>query len=120
MSPDRAADPGVEVTIYIASATDYQSELLRRAACLRGLVEDQASAPDVRIVFDQDETLVNWDNQRLIEYTREAGCRDTMRYQHKQSHSDPLLAFPDAIAWCWAKGGSWRTLVAPIVTAREV
>lgn len=114
------AASGVEATVYIASAANYRTELPRRAACLRALVEDQAGADDVRMVIDEDEGLVSWDNQRLIDYTRQAACRETMRYQHKQSHADLLLAFPDAIAWCWAKGGSWRAIVEPIVTVREV
>lgn len=27
-----------------------------------------------------------------------------------------LLAVPDAIAWCWAKGGQWRDRVQLLVT----
>lgn len=111
---------GVEATVYVASATTYRTELPRRAACLRALVEDQSAGDDVRVVLDQDESLISWDNQRLIEYTRAADCRESLHYQHKPSHSDALLAFPDAIAWCWAKGASWRTLVEPIVTVRDV
>jgi len=28
-----------------------------------------------------------------------------------------MLAIPDVIAWCWARGGDWRHRIAPIVTA---
>jgi hypothetical protein len=32
-----------------------------------------------------------------------------------------LLAIPDAIAWCWAKGGDWRRRIESVVTdVREV
>jgi len=34
------------------------------------------------LVLEQDDTLLSWDNQRLIEFTRETGCRDTLRYEH--------------------------------------
>ena len=61
--------------------------------------------------------MVKFDNQKLIEYTRAADCRDTLRYEHQRSHAEALLAVPDAIAWCWAKGGAWRTLIGPAVTA---
>ena len=61
-------------------------------------------------------TMVKFDNQKLIEYTRAAGCRDTLHYEHKRPHADALLAIPDAIAWCWAKGGHWRKLINPAVT----
>lgn len=50
---------------------------------------------------------LSWDNQRLIEFIREAGCRDTLRYERRRVASELLLAVPDAIAWCWAKGGDW-------------
>jgi hypothetical protein len=51
----------------------------------------------------------------------EAGCRETLRYAHRRAASELLLAVPDAIAWCWAKGGHWRRRVERIVTdVREV
>ncbi|MCB1288835.1 MAG: hypothetical protein KDB47_14275 [Mycobacterium sp.] len=110
---------GVEATIYCAGA-EYRNERERRSACLRALIDDHASL-NAHIVLDEDETMVRFDNQKLIEYTRAAGCRDTLRYEHKRSHTDALLAIPDAIAWCWAKGGEWRKLIQPAITAtREV
>jgi hypothetical protein len=26
-----------------------------------------------------------------------------------------MLAVPDAIAWCWAKGGVWKARIRPVV-----
>ena len=109
-------DAGVQATVYRAGP-QHRNERERRSACLKALVQDHASASTVRLVFDEDETMVSFDNQRMIEYTRAAGCRQTLSYEHKQSHADALLAIPDAIAWCWAKGGTWRKLIAPAVVA---
>lgn len=110
---------GVEATIYCAGA-EYRNERERRSACLRALIDDHASF-NAHIVLDEDETMVRFDNQKLVEYTRAAGCRDILRYEHKRSHTEALLAIPDAIAWCWAKGGEWRKLIQPTITAtREV
>jgi len=39
------------------------------------------------LVLEQDDTLLSWDNQRLIEFTRAAGCRDTLRYEHRSRRS---------------------------------
>lgn len=73
------------------------------------------------LVLEQDDTLLSWDNQRLIEFTREARCQDTLCYEHRRAASELLLAAPDAVAWCWAKGGDWRRRIEPIVTdVREV
>jgi hypothetical protein len=111
---------GVTATIYDAGRR-YRNERERRAACLRSLITDAARRGDAMLVLEQDDTLLGWDNQRLIEFTREAGCRDTLRYEHRRAASELLLAVPDAVAWCWAKGGDWRRRVEPIVTdVREV
>ncbi len=111
---------GVTATIYDAGRR-YRNERERRAACLRALIIDVARRGDAMLVLEQDDTLLSWDNQRLIEFTREAGCRDTLRYEHRRAANELLLAMPDAIAWCWAKGGDWRRRVEPVVAdVREV
>ena len=110
----------VRATIYDAGR-HYRNERERRAACLRAIVEDAAAAGHAMLVLEQDDSLLSWDNQHLIEYTRAAGCRDTLRYEHRRASADLALAIPDAIAWCWAKGGDWRRRIEPIVTdVREV
>jgi hypothetical protein len=55
------------------------------------------------------------DNQRLIEITREVGCRDILGYDDRRAATEVLLAIPDAVAR-WAKGGEWRRRIAPFVT----
>jgi hypothetical protein len=111
---------GVTATIYDAGLR-HRNERERRAACLHALVFDAAQRGDAMLVLEQDDTLLSWDNQRLIEFTREAGCRETLRYEHRRAASELLLAVPDAIAWCWAKGGDWRRRIEPVVTdVREV
>ena len=61
---------GVEAVIYDAGRR-YRTEPEGRAECLRGLVEDAATAPGhTRLVIEQDDSLVSWDSQRLIELSR--------------------------------------------------
>ena len=111
---------GVTASVY-DTGRRYRNERERRAACINALVVDAAAHGHQMLVFEQDDTLLSWDNQRLIENTRDAGCRDTLRWQHRRAASEPLLAIPDAIAWCWAKGGDWRRRVEAVVTdVREV
>lgn len=112
---------GIAATVYRAGSPLLRTEKDRRAACLRALIADHATAPATHIVFDQDDTLLSFDNQRLIEYTRATGCRQRLRYEHKHAHPDVLLGIPDAIAWCWAKGGPWRQLIAPtVINVRDI
>lgn len=80
-------------------------------------MNDAAARAHPVLVLEQDDLLLSWDNQHLIEFTRAAGCRDTLRYQHRRATEERLLAIPDAIAWCWAKGGHWRRRIQPVVIA---
>ncbi len=105
---------GVHATVYDAGRR-YRTERDRRAACLQALVDDVARRRDTTLVLEQDDSLVRWDNQRLIELTRAAGCSETLRYEHRRTAAEQLLAVPDAIAWCWARGGDWRRRIEPVV-----
>ncbi len=111
---------GVQATVYDAGRR-YRNERDRRAACLRGVVEDAASAGHAMLVLEQDDSLIRWDNQHLTEFTRFFGCRDTLRYEHRRASAELALAVPDAIAWCWAKGGDWRRRIEPaVIDVRQV
>ncbi|GGR66143.1 hypothetical protein GCM10010169_07020 [Micromonospora fulviviridis] len=46
---------------------------------------------------------------------------DSLRCEHLRAYEECLLAIPDALAWCWARGGPWRSAVRGLVTeVREV
>ena len=108
-------DAGVEVVIYDAGRR-YSTQRRAREECLRAVVTDAAAeAGETRLVREQDDSLVRWDAQRLIELARAAGCRDRLRYDHLRASEEQLLAVPDAVAWCWARGGQWRRRVDPVV-----
>ncbi len=72
-----------------------------------------AEAGETRLVLEQDDSLVQWDAQRFIELARAAGCRERLRYDHLRASAEQLLAVPDAVVWCWARGGEWRRRVDP-------
>lgn len=112
-------ETGVQATIYDAGR-HRRSELDARAACLEALVLDAVTVGASMLVLELDDSLRRWDNQRLIEIIRQTGCRDILRYEHRRAATDELLAIPDAIAWCWAKGGAWRRRIEPVVTAIRV
>jgi len=110
---------GVTATVYDAGQR-YRDELDARAACLRGLVEDAAGRGDTLLVIEQDDSLLDWDRRQLYALAREARL-PLLRYEHRRASAEQLLAIPDAIAWCWAKGGHWCRRIQPAVTTvREV
>jgi hypothetical protein len=109
------ATSGIRAVVYDAGRR-YRTERDRRAACLQAVVTDLAAAGSTTLVLERDDTLLSWDDQRLIEFTRAGGCRDTLRYEHRTAATEQLLALPDAIAWCWATGDDWRRRIETVVT----
>ena len=70
---------------------------------------------DTRLVIEQDDSLVSYDNQQLIEAARATGQRDTLHYEHRRAHEEALLALPDMAAWCWVRSAEWRRRIGPIL-----
>jgi hypothetical protein len=105
---------GVSATVYDAGRR-HPSQLEARAACLRAVIEDHADEHQTLLVLEQDDSLIRWDRQRLIEYTRDIGCRSTFQYEHRRAKADLMLCVPDAVAWCWARGGWWKQRIADVV-----
>lgn len=113
---DVIAQSNVEAVVYDAGMR-FGSEAHRRAACFRALVEDIAARDgETQLVIDRDDSLVQRDKQCLIEYSRATGCQGSLLYQHQKPAQELLLVVPDAIAWCWAKGGHWRQRIRPVVS----
>jgi hypothetical protein len=107
---------GLGLTATVYDAGRMGSERDRRARCIEAIVYNAVKDYDqARIVFDLDETLRQFDRQCLIEATRAADAGDRISYQHAHRRTEPLLAIPDALAWCWAKGGQWRRRVEPVI-----
>lgn len=95
---------GVTATIYDTGRRRYRNERERRAACLRAVVGDAARRGDAMLILEQDDTLIATERKLLYRAARDANCPD-LRYEHRRAAAEQLLALPDAIAWCWAKGG---------------
>lgn len=43
-----------------------------------------------------------------------------MTYELLATHADPLLWIPDAVAWCWNRGGTWRDSVAAFCKTQDL
>lgn len=111
---DTIAGTGVRATIFDAG-TSHLDERSARRACLREVVAHAAGLGASRLVLERDDSLLVHDKQWLVEITRELNCRDFLRYEHARAAQEQLLAVPDVIAWCWAKGGDWRRRIEPVL-----
>ena len=110
-------DAGPAVVIYQAP---QECPITRaRDLTMARLADDAIRLGAARIVVERDDQAVHSDRRIIRERAELAGRHDSLRYVHLRAHEECLLAVPDAVAWCWAKGGDWRRRVAPLV-ARAV
>lgn len=99
------------VTLYDGSAHPHH---VQRGARLRALMTDLAAAGTRVLVLERDDSVAEVDSRVLYEQKRQLGCHD-LRFEHQHARSEPLLAIPDAIAWCWQRGGPWKDRVRELV-----
>lgn len=102
--------------VVVDAGSGPDAEYVRRDRALRAVVERAASASAASLVLDLDQTLVARDARTLSDACRSAGTT-SITYSHQTLASQHLLALPDVVAWCWARGGDWRRRVAPIISA---
>lgn len=102
---------GVHAEVYRAS---FPRERDSRAACLRAVVEDVTRLGVDRIVLEQDDSIVHADRQLLFTELRRIGMPH-VTYDHERATAEPLLAIPDALAWCVARGADWNRRAAPML-----
>lgn len=107
---------GPVATLYSADRAIYGTDIACRRACLEALVHDIAGTCQ-SLVLEADASQDARDRQDLITLTKDAGCRESLSYEHLTATAEPLLAVPDAVAWAWARGGEWRQLVRPLIKA---
>jgi hypothetical protein len=111
--------PGT-VAIYEARKR-HADKLAARHDCLQGVIDDIPSGVETVLVLDQDDSILHWDKEFLYQAVRRAGLVDTVRYGHQRARTELLLSVPDAIAWCWARGGPWRKRIMPAVrTTKQI
>lgn len=101
----------LEVTATVYQTAPGIAELRGRQLCIEQLGADAVAIGAARIVIESDESLVLHDRRTL--YTALNGTE--VAYDHLRAYEDPLLWIPDAIAWCWAKQGTWGNRVRHMV-----
>ncbi|MET8278803.1 hypothetical protein [Micromonospora sp. NPDC005174] len=99
----------------IFDARRHRNARAARDACLVELVEHAAKINAARLVLERDDSTFQADQRLLFEQVRRTGVSGTLRYDQLRAHEECLLAIPDAPAWCWAKGGRWKTSVQRVV-----
>jgi hypothetical protein len=105
----------------IFDARGHRTAKAARDACLVEIVDHAAKISAARLVLELDDSTFRADQRLLYQQVRKAGVSDTLRYDHLRAHEECLLSIPDALAWCWAKGGRWRNAILRMITeSRQV
>lgn len=97
-----------DVRVYVAKKVRSA-----RMDCLSRMVPNLAAAGVTRLILERDDSLVDADRKMLYGLTRDGVPH--MVYAHLRAKEDELLWAPDAIAWCWSRGGQWRHRVGAYV-----
>jgi hypothetical protein len=88
-----------------------------RRICLEALVESLNPFERYVLVLDRDETREHSDRLTLSKRLRLLGLTDRVNFVHSEPHQEKLLWIPDAIGWCYARGGVWRSRVTELRTS---
>ncbi len=93
--------------VYVAN---HRDQVAARAAIVATAVVKLRQAGVSRLVL---EARQGQDEQDRAVIYRALGPdpEPPLSYTHHRSASEPLLWVPDAVAWAWGRGGSWRTRV---------
>ena len=110
---DAVARLPVRLDVY--DATGIRDARAARRACLERIVQDLAAEDAHRLVIEQDDSLIRSDREVLYHAVRASGVDSSLVYEHMTARMEPLLWIPDAAAWCWTKGKSWRRRIEPLV-----
>jgi len=104
---------GVAATVY--DAASIKSSERARAACLRAILTDTVESGHRRPVVELDDSPPSFDRRVLQHQDGQLGRPPGTSFVHMRAAQEPLLGIPDAIAWCWARGGQWAKLVEPMI-----
>jgi hypothetical protein len=90
----------------------------QRARALATLVHWAVVNGATRIVLERDENRVATDRRIIGTTLARLKPAQEVSYLHSPPTVEPLLWIPDAIAWCWMRGGEWRQRVEAMGVTR--
>jgi hypothetical protein len=105
---------GIRTVVY--DATRYGSHKAGRDAAIARMADDAAALGAARIVIEADDSAVDQDRAIIKRRLAVAGINGTIGVDHCRASEVRLLAVPDVVAWCYAKGGTWRQRADPLIS----
>lgn len=79
-----------------------------REDCLRAATEFAIQRRAVRMVLDRSDSTLRRDRRIIEEMLKKHGVStDSIQYDHRARHEEPLLWIADALAWSWGRPGEF-------------
>lgn len=103
------------IETLIMDARGIKDPISARKAAIGQLADEAVRVGAALLRLEPDGPAVVTDRQAIYERLRRAGCAETVSYSHVAAVSESLLAIPDAVAWCYGKGGKWRSMAEPLI-----
>lgn len=104
---------GISAKVYDARRFGDSKE--GRDKAVARMAADQAAIPASRIVLETDDSAADADQVIIRQQLDKAGVTDQVGVDHMRARDEPLLAIPDALAWCFTKVGEWWKLAEPLI-----
>ncbi len=92
-----------------------KNEVLARSSCLDAVIRYAIEVNAVRMVIETDDSARQADKRALFDAGRRLPFAEDFTYNHMRARNEELLWVPDAIAWCFARGGEWRKRIEPVL-----
>jgi hypothetical protein len=103
------------ISAVLYDARSFGSNKDGRNAAIDQMAGDVALIPASRIVVEAEDSAVRADQVIIRQRLEKAGIADGVGLDHLRAKDEPLLAIPDALAWCFTKGGEWMKLADPLI-----
>jgi hypothetical protein len=103
---------GWQAVVLQSSENNMRAARTHCIALLLGLAKTVAAT---KVTLELDQSLERYDRRDLYQLSRQIGLPESFQYLLLPRHAEPGLWVPDAVAWCFARGGSWRDRIQPIL-----
>lgn len=104
-----------EISTVIYDARRIADDKEARAAAIARMTADAAAVRASRIVLEADDPAVVVDRVIINRELEKVGVQHSVGYDHLRAREETLLAIPDAVVWCFTKGGEWMQLAEPLI-----
>lgn len=103
------------ISTVIYDARRFDDQKAGRNAAIARMADDAASMQVARIVIESDDSAADQDKAIITRRLKQAHLAEVVTVVHCRPSAERLLAIPDAVAWCYVKGGTWQAAVMPLI-----